>query len=260
MTVHSPVRLQWLDPRQPDQSFPDPDNALPDPNGLLAVGGDLSPRRLLRAYGQGIFPWFNPDEPILWWSPNPRCVFQPGSVRVSHSLAKRIRRQQYALSFDLAFDEVLESCAGVRRAGRGTWLGPDMRRAYRELHRLGHAHSVELWMDGELAGGLYGVSVGGAFFGESMFSRRSDASKLALVHLDRQLLAWGFGLLDCQVASEHLLSLGAQTLPRSEFLRQLRQAAALPPPLHWTFSAALRGDPAALPAVGGRTSAHQPPP
>ncbi|MDP3858090.1 MAG: leucyl/phenylalanyl-tRNA--protein transferase [Stagnimonas sp.] len=249
MTAQSPVRLQWLDPRQPDQAFPDPETALPDPNGLLAVGGDLSPRRLLRAYAQGIFPWFNPDEPILWWSPNPRCLFTPGQVHVSHSLAKRLRAQRYALSFDRAFEEVLDACAGPRRGGRGTWLGPDMRRAYRELRRLGYAHSVELWIEGELAGGLYGVSIGGAFFGESMFSRHSDASKLALVHLDRQLHDWQFSLLDCQVASEHLLSLGARTVARTQFLELLATAVQGKAPRDWRFAPAHAGDPCHLPGL-----------
>lgn len=247
MTQNSPLRLQWLDPRQPDQAFPDPEQALPEPNGLLAVGGDLSARRLLRAYAAGIFPWFNPDEPILWWSPNPRCLFTPGAVHASHSLARRLRRPDYAVSFNRAFEEVLEACAGPRRGTRGTWLGPDMRRAYLELRRLGHAHSVELWMHGELVGGLYGVAIGGAYFGESMFSRRSDASKLALVHLDRQLAAWNFGLLDCQVASEHLQRLGARTLPRSEFLALLHEAAQRPAPQRWQFDAIHAGDPAHLP-------------
>jgi len=259
MTAQSPVRLQWLDPRQPDQAFPDPATALPDPNGLLAVGGDLSPRRLLRAYAHGIFPWFNPDEPILWWSPNPRCLFTPGEVHVSHSLAKRLRQPKYAVSFNRAFDDVLDACAGPRRAGRGTWLGPDMRRAYRELRRLGHAHSVEIWIDGELVGGLYGIAIGGAFFGESMFSRRSDVSKLALVHLDRQLRDWGFGLLDCQVASDHLLSLGARTVPRSEFLEQLRSAVLLAAPRHWSFDAAHAGDPGHLPGLRATIGATPPP-
>lgn len=247
MTAQNPVRLQWLDPRQPDQPFPPAETALPEPNGLLAVGGDLSPRRLLRAYAQGVFPWFNPDEPILWWSPDPRCIFIPGELHLSHSLAKRLRQNRHALSFDLAFDEVLDACAGERRGSRGTWLGPDMRRAYRDLHRLGHAHSVELWMDGELAGGLYGVSLGGAFFGESMFSRRSDASKLALAHFSRQLAAWGFSLLDCQVSSDHLLSLGARSVSREEFLHRLRAALQQPTPHQWRFDAALAGNPAHLP-------------
>ncbi|ROH87903.1 leucyl/phenylalanyl-tRNA--protein transferase [Stagnimonas aquatica] len=247
MTAQSPVRLQWLDPRQPDQPFPPVESALPEPNGLLAVGGDLSVQRLLRAYALGVFPWFNPDEPILWWSPDPRCIFIPGELHLSHSLSKRLRQNRHALSFDLAFDEVLEACASERRGSRGTWLGPDMRRAYRELHRLGHAHSVELWMDGELAGGLYGVSLRGAFFGESMFSRRSDASKLALAHLSRQLKAWDFSLLDCQVSSDHLLSLGARSVSREEFLHRLHAALQQPAPRQWRFEPALAGNPAHLP-------------
>lgn len=247
MSAQNPVRLQWLDPRQPQQPFPDPEHALPEPNGLLAVGGDLSPARLLNAYASGIFPWFNPDEPILWWSPNPRCVFVPGAVRVSHSLAKRLRQQKFALSFDAAFGEVIAACSGARRAGRGTWLGLDMQRAYCELHRLGAAHSVEVWQQGQLVGGLYGLAIGGVFFGESMFSRSTDASKLALLQLSSQLADWGFALIDCQVVSEHLLSLGAHTLPRADFLLRLRPALARPAPRFWRFDVAYTGDPAHLP-------------
>lgn len=248
MTAAHPSRLHWLDPRQPHQLFPDPGLALSDPNGLLAIGGDLSPTRLLNAYRQGIFPWFNPDEPILWWSPNPRCVFVPGTVHISHSLAKRIRKGGYALSFDRAFSETLAACAGARRRDRGTWLGADMQSAYRSLHRSGMAHSVEVWREGQLIGGLYGVALGRMFFGESMFSVETDASKLALVHLSQQLLDWGFPLLDCQVASPHLLRLGAYNMSRANFLAQSRQAQQLMPPAHWQFDLAHAGDAWHLPA------------
>lgn len=244
MTGRHPLRLHWLDPRNPSQPFPDPALALREPDGLLAVGGDLSTTRLLSAYSSGIFPWFNPDEPILWWSPDPRCVFVPGSARASDSLAKRMRQQRYAVSFDAAFETVIAACGGPRRGARGTWLSPDMRASYIALHHLGHAHSVEVWMDGQLAGGLYGVAIGGVFFGESMFSVQADASKLALQHLSAQLADWSFALIDCQVVSPHLLSLGAQVLPRSEFLQQLKTALQLPAPKAWKFTPQHQGNPA----------------
>lgn len=250
MSIMHPARLHWLDPRHPNQPFPDPAKALSDPNGLLAIGGDLSATRLLNAYRHGVFPWFNPDEPILWWSPDPRCVFPACAVRVSHSLAKLRRQDRYAVSFDRAFDTVLAQCAGARRGARGTWLGPEMRLAYRTLHQRGLAHSVEVWRDGTLVGGLYGVSLGGIFFGESMFSHETDASKLALVQLAGQLRDWGFALIDAQVVSDHLLSLGAIGLSRKEFLRQLTQALDRPAPAHWRFDAAHAGNPAHLPPAG----------
>lgn len=247
MSINAPARLTWLDPRRADQPFPDPALALPEPNGLLAVGGDLSSVRLLNAYRSGIFPWFNPDEPILWWSPDPRCVLIPGRLRLSHSLAKRQRQAHFAISFDRVFGQVIEACAGSRKGARGTWLGPDMRRAYLQLHAQGHAHSVEVWRQGQLIGGLYGLAIGGGFFGESMFSRETDASKLALAALSAQLGDWGYGLIDAQVTSPHLLSLGAMTLPRAEFLRRLAAALKQPARGDWQFSAAHFGDPAQLP-------------
>ncbi|MES2682712.1 MAG: leucyl/phenylalanyl-tRNA--protein transferase [Pseudomonadota bacterium] len=247
MTAAHPARLHWLDPRQPAQPFPDPSGALADPNGLLAIGGDLSPTRLLNAYRQGVFPWFNPDEPILWWSPDPRCVFLPSAVHVSRSLAKRMRQCDYAVSFDRAFVKTLEACAGPRRTGRGTWLGPEMRVAYQLLHQRGLAHSVEVWREGQLIGGLYGVSLGRIFFGESMFSVETDASKLALVHLARQAEDWGFPLIDCQVASAHLLTLGAITLPRADFRAASQQAQQLDGPRRWQFHAEHAGDARHLP-------------
>ena len=248
MTAAHPARLHWLDPRQPSQPFPDPAGALPDPNGLLAIGGDLSPVRLLNAYREGIFPWFNPDEPILWWSPDPRCVFVPSQVHISHSLAKRIRQCDYAVSFDRAFAQTLAACAGPRRAGRGTWLGPEMRAAYQTLHRSGVAHSIEVWRDGALIGGLYGIAIGRIFFGESMFSSATDASKLALVHLAQQLHDWGFPLIDCQVASPHLLTLGATTMRRADFRAASQQAQQLAAPLRWRFDARHTGNAKHLPA------------
>ena len=226
--MDSPVRLHWLDPRNPQQPFPPVHLAMRDPNGLLAIGGDLAPQRLLRAYAQGIFPWYNPDEPILWWCPNPRTVLAPEGFRVSRSFARTLRRRDYSLSFDRAFDDVLEACAGARRGSRGTWLGPDMQNAYGALHRLGKAHSVEVWRGGELIGGLYGIALGRVFFGESMFSRADDASKLALYGLCQQLQRWQFELIDCQVSSAHLLSLGAVEIDREPFLRQLHRAVQGP--------------------------------
>lgn len=248
MSVAQSTRLHWLDPRQPNQDFPDPSLALPDPNGLLAIGGDLSVTRLLNAYSAGIFPWFNPDEPILWWSPDPRCVFVPERVHVSHSLAKRIRRGDYALSFNRAFADTLSACAGPRRAGRGTWLGPEMRAAYLALHQRGIGHSVEVWRDGQQVGGLYGIALGRIFFGESMFSVETDASKLSLVHLARQLADWGFPLIDCQVASPHLMRLGAISMARADFRSASQQAQQSPAPACWQFDPAHAGDTRHLPA------------
>lgn len=222
--MDNPVRLHWLDPRDPNQPFPPAHRAMRDPNGLLAIGGDLSLTRLIRAYSSGIFPWYNPNEPILWWCPDPRAVLYPGEFHVSHSLAKRIRKSDYAVSLDCAFDTVLDACGAPRTHSSGTWLGPEMKVAYRELHARGFAHSVEVWREGALIGGLYGVALGHCFFGESMFSRADDASKLALHHLCEQLDAWDFALIDCQIASPHLKTLGAIDIPRERFLLQLRQA------------------------------------
>jgi len=197
-----------------------------DPNGLLAIGGDLSLTRLIRAYSQGIFPWYNPDEPILWWSPDPRAVLLPDQMRISRSLGKTIRKADYAVTLDTVYRRVLESCAAPRANARGTWLGPSMRDAYELLHYRGYSHSVEVWRNGELIGGLYGVAIGEVFFGESMFSRASDASKIGLYWLVEQLKAWRFQLIDCQVASSHLASLGAQEVSRERFLNLLRPATA----------------------------------
>ncbi|TYO97091.1 leucyl/phenylalanyl-tRNA--protein transferase [Geothermobacter ehrlichii] len=200
--------------------FPPPH--LAEANGLLAVGGDLASERLLLAYSMGIFPWFNEGDPLLWWSPDPRCVLFPGELHVSRSLAKTLRRGRYRISFDQAFDQVVELCAGLRRRSQeGTWITPQMQEAYGRLHRLGYAHSVEAWHEGELAGGLYGICLGRFFFGESMFSRRRDASKVAFVTLVRSLQAANFLLIDCQLPSPHLHSLGARDLDRERFLHLL---------------------------------------
>ena len=216
--------------------FPPVETALKDPNGLLAMGGDLSPARLLDAYRHGIFPWFNPGEPILWWSPDPRMVLVPGEVRITRSLAKRIRNAGFEVRVDTAFAEVMCACAAPREGESGTWISPLMVAAYSRLFEAGYAHSVETWHDGRLVGGLYGVAIGSMFYGESMFSREPDASKVALVRLAQQLQHWGFGLIDCQMETEHLASMGAHTVPRSVFTAQLSDLVNLPHhPGPWTF-------------------------
>ncbi len=200
-------------------AFPPLESALREPNGLLAAGGDLSPRRLIAAYRRGIFPWFSEGDPILWWSPDPRMVLVPAELKVSRSLAKTLRNKPYEVRFDSAFDDVIRACAAPREGEPGTWITAEMRAAYNRLHRLGYAHSVETWIEGRLAGGLYGVAIGGMFFGESMFSHARDASKIALAHLARHLQAAGFGLIDCQMHTDHLASLGARQVPRERFQR-----------------------------------------
>jgi len=196
--------------------------------GLLAVGADLRPETLLAAYRRGIFPWYNPGQPILWWTPDPRAVLYPERLRISRSLRKALADPAWEIRYDSAFRAVMQACAAPRPTQRGTWIGPDMVQAYGVLHAHGVAHSVEAWRDGVLAGGLYGVALGGAFFGESMFSRVTDASKVALAHLVQHLRAWGYALIDCQVGSDHLRRLGAEDIPRALFEQQL--AAALPHP------------------------------
>ena len=212
--------IPWL---TSDLSFPPPERALIEPNGLLAVGGDLSCKRLIQAYSKGIFPWFNEDEPILWWSPDPRMVLFPEELKISRSLRKALQKHNYQVSADRSFDQVIAGCAEPRRNQRGTWINPGMIKAYRELHRMGHAHSVETWIDGKLAGGLYGVALGRAFFGESMFSRTTDASKIALVHLVKQLARWRFGIIDCQMKTAHLASFGAREIKRTQFTRLIEE-------------------------------------
>ena len=215
---------------------------LASPEGLLAVGGDLRAERLLEAYRHGIFPWYNPGQPILWWSPDPRAVLFPNKLRVSRSLGKVLRRKKFDVSLDTAFRDVIEACAQPRpkSPGGGTWITPEMIEAYEVLHERGLAHSVESRRDGKLVGGLYGVALGRAFFGESMFSRETDASKVAFVHLARQLEAWNYALIDCQLPSAHLFSLGAEEIRRRDFMARLEPA--LTPPGHrgrWRFDADL---------------------
>ncbi|HMA88059.1 MAG TPA: leucyl/phenylalanyl-tRNA--protein transferase [Burkholderiales bacterium] len=210
--------IPWL---HADEPFPPVERALAEPNGLLCAGGDLSPARLLDAYGRGIFPWFSGHEPVLWWSPDPRMVLVCDELKVPRSLAKSVRNRGYEVRLDTAFVRVLAGCAGPRKGAGGTWLGVDMRRAYAALHRAGYAHSVETWKDGELLGGLYGVALGRMFYGESMFSRATDASKVALVALVGELRVRGFPMIDCQMRTPLLASLGAREIPRADFLRQL---------------------------------------
>lgn len=219
--------VAFIEPGSPPV-FPDPEQALAEPNGLLAVGGDLTPQRLLAAYRRGIFPWFGPGEPILWWSPDPRCVFLTDAIHVSRSLRRQLHACDWTLSADRAFGEVIRACAAPRADAHGTWIVPAIRAAYGRLHRMGHAHSVEVWRDGDLVGGIYGIAIGRAFAGESMFSRESGGSKIALLALAGALRAWGFPLLDAQVPNPHLFSLGAIELPRAEFRRRLARLAEAP--------------------------------
>jgi leucyl/phenylalanyl-tRNA--protein transferase len=210
--------IPFLGPADP---FPPVEQALDNPDGLLAAGGSLTLTRLVDAYRQGIFPWFNDGDPILWWSPDPRTVLRPASVHVSHSLKKRLKKAEYFITLDRAFARVLDGCAAPRPGDNGTWLSPAMRRAYTALHHARLAHSVEVWMDGELAGGIYGVAIGRMFFGESMFARRTDASKIGIVVLAAQLDRWDFPMIDCQLETAHLMSLGAEHLSRRKFVSEI---------------------------------------
>ena len=220
--------LRWLDPNDVEAPFPDVEHALKEPDGLLAIGGDLSPARLLRAYRHGIFPWYSDDQPILWWSPDPRSVLYPERLKVSRSLRRTLKKKIFTVTADSAFRQVIRCCAEPREADGGTWLTDDMIEAYCRLHTMGYAHSIETWYQGELAGGLYGLSLGKVFFGESMFSRRSDASKVAFVHLVEHLQRWGYELIDCQVASAHLSSLGAEAIRRRDFIAILNRYSDAP--------------------------------
>lgn len=220
--------LAVLDPRDSHQPFPDVEQALHDPNGLLAVGGCLSPMRLQNAYRHGIFPWFNAGEPILWWSPDPRWVLAPAAVKSSRSLGKRLKRHEFHFTFDQAFAQVVTACASPREGAGGTWITFEMRQAYLRLHALGLAHSFETWQEERLVGGLYGVAIGQVFFGESMFYRVTDASKAAFVLGCERLRDWGYELLDCQMHTRHLESLGAREIARAEFVGRLRALCERP--------------------------------
>lgn len=208
----------------PESPFPAIDEALEYPQGLLAVGGDLSPSRLLNAYRHGIFPWYSEGEPILWWSPAPRCVLYPERVHISRRLRRRYNQNQFQVTADQEFEQVIEACAEAREDSEGTWITRDMCAAYSRLHKLGHAHSVEVWQQSKLVGGVYGLALGSVFFGESMFSRVTDASKIGLVALCRQLQQWQFTLLDCQISNPHLLRMGAEEISRDVFQRHLENA------------------------------------
>ena len=217
--------IPWLRGRSP---FPPVDKALASPNGLLCAGGDLSPQRILDAYSHGIFPWFSEGDPILWWSPDPRMVLFPEELKVSRSLRKTVSRGTFEIRFDTAFREVIEACAAPRDAHGGTWIVPEMVEAYTQLHAMGFAHSVEAWRDGGLVGGLYGMALGRAFFGESMFTRAADASKTALVALVERLRTHDFTVIDCQQNTAHLASLGAREIPRSAFSQLLQESIQYP--------------------------------
>lgn len=217
-------QITWISNSDPPDAFPDPDSAFEIPDGLLAAGGDLSASRLLYAYEHGIFPWYEEGQPILWWSPDPRCVIHPDAFHLSRRTLRHLRNSRFELTFNRCFDDVVAACAGKRAGQPGTWITSDMAAAYTNLHDSGWAHSVEVWLDGRLAGGLYGLAIGKAFFGESMFSSETNASKAAMLALCQELIRHQFLIFDCQVESPHLMSLGASLLPRSDFL-QLLQAA-----------------------------------
>jgi leucyl/phenylalanyl-tRNA---protein transferase len=223
----------WLQPGDPADRFPPAETALQDPPGLLAMGGDLSMPRLLAGYARGIFPWFSEGQPILWWSPDPRAVLGPAELKISRSLAKRLRAGEYQTHTDRDFTATIAACAAPRANSADTWITAEMRAAYQALHHAGYAHSVETWCDGELVGGLYGVHLGGVFFGESMFSRRTDASKVALVRLVAECGRRSVAMIDCQMATRHLASLGVRTLPRRRFLALLRENCRIEPDFSW---------------------------
>jgi leucyl/phenylalanyl-tRNA--protein transferase len=213
--------LYWILQDVISDDFPEVDQALEEPNGLLAVGGDLSGDRLLSAYRRGIFPWYSEGQPILWWSPDPRCVLFPENLKISRSLRATMKKGHLEVSMDRAFRKVMVACAGPRRGQAGSWITPEMIEAYGRLHALGYAHSAECWRDGKLVGGLYGVALGRVFFGESMFAHETDASKVSLVHLVKHLRDRDCRLIDCQMPSRHLESLGAVMIPRRRFIEML---------------------------------------
>lgn len=223
--------LTWL--QRDSLDFPPLNKALREPNGLLAAGGDLQPERLIQAYRHGCFPWFQDGQPILWWSPDPRTVLLPDELHISRSLGKLLRQGRYRVTFDQAFADVIRACAAPRSYAAETWITTPMQEAYLELHRRGLAHSVEVWSEGELVGGLYGLAMGQLFFGESMFSRADNASKVAFTTLVERLKAWGFVLIDCQMPTEHLLSLGARSIPRAAFADYLSQHLDRPSRADW---------------------------
>jgi leucyl/phenylalanyl-tRNA--protein transferase len=225
--------LVWIPEDAPVDSFPPAAQALEQPNGLLCAGGDLSAPRLLQAYRQGIFPWYGEDEPLLWWSPNPRTLISTESFHLSRSMQRFLKQHPYTLSIDRDFHAVIDACAAPRASSPETWITEEMREAYSALHYHGYAHSLEVWENEELVGGIYGVNVGAAFCGESMFSRRSNTSKLALWTLLQQLQRWQFSLFDCQLWNDHLASLGAFEVSREDYLNQLKTAQQIQPSANW---------------------------
>jgi leucyl/phenylalanyl-tRNA---protein transferase len=232
--------ITWLHAGLTDEPFPPVTQAWIEPNGLLAAGGDLALPRLLRAYRQGIFPWYEAGQPILWWSPDPRSVLEPSAVHLSRSLRKSIRSGGFEISFDRDFEAVIRACGGSRPGASGTWITVEMRHAYLQLHRAGHAHSLEVWRAGELVGGLYGVAVGRLFCGESMFSRTTDASKVGLAWLCRHLAAWDWPLIDSQTPTPHMLAMDVQEIPRARFVEQIRELVLQDPgPRAWHVDPAL---------------------
>ncbi len=218
------IPITWLSASDPPEAFPDVDEALVEPDGLLAAGGDLSSERLLMAYRRGIFPWYEEGQPILWWSPNPRCVLRPENFHIARRLQRQIRRSPWTISFNSSFAKVIRACAADRASQNATWITPQMLSAYERLHDEGWAHSIEVMDGSELVGGVYGLCIGSVFFGESMFSAQANASKIALFALTKHLLANGMPLIDCQVESPHLLTLGATMMPRTEFVKTLNKA------------------------------------
>jgi leucyl/phenylalanyl-tRNA--protein transferase len=237
--------IPFLGPADP---FPPVEQALDNPDGLLAAGGSLATRRLVEAYRQGIFPWFNEGDPILWWSPDPRTVLRPADIHISHSLKKKLKKDAFLVTIDKAFGRVLDGCAAPRDGDAGTWLSVAMRRAYTSLHAANLAHSIEVWMDGELAGGIYGVAIGRMFFGESMFTRRTDASKIGMARLAAQLDRWQFPMIDCQLETDHLLSLGAHRVSRRQFVADVGRLVKEPAPA-WVLDEDLAGNPEHAPRV-----------
>lgn len=237
--------IPFLGPADP---FPPVEQALDNPDGLLAAGGSLATKRLVDAYRRGIFPWFNEGDPILWWSPDPRTVLRPADIHISHSLKKKLKKDAFLVTIDKAFSRVLDGCAAPREGDAGTWLSTAMRRAYNTLHAAGLAHSVEVWMDGELAGGIYGVALGRMFFGESMFTRRTDASKIGMARLAAQLDRWHFPMIDCQLETDHLISLGAQPMSRRQFVAEVDLLVKEPSP-DWVLDDDLAGNHAHAPRV-----------
>ena len=236
MTHNRSITPCWLEPDAREIVFPDAESALRDPDGLLAIGGKLSAEWLLHAYRRGIFPWYGQGQPILWWAPDPRLVLFPENLHISRSLARIIKQNKFTVTLDTAFADVITACARKRPAQSGTWITPEMKSAYIDMYHAGHAHSVESWCDGKLAGGLYGVAIGNIFFGESMFTEVTDASKAAFVALVRQLERWGYSLIDCQVHTTHLASLGAAMIARKDFTAILDRECTQPGhSLPWTF-------------------------